>query len=95
MVVDFIEDGRYEPPEQKVINKSLEMDIEKLLETLDANEADIIRMHYGLGKQPPMSFKEIGERYNISKERVRQIEEKALQRLQHPSRRGKLQSYVA
>jgi RNA polymerase primary sigma factor len=95
MVADFVEDGRYAPPEQGVINESLEREIEKLLNTLDGNEAEIIRLHYGLGKRTPMSFKEIGERYNISKERVRQIEEKALMRLQHPSRIGKLQPYVA
>ena len=95
MVADFVEDGRYDPPEQGVINESLEKEIEKLLDTLDGNEAEIIRLHYGLGKRTPMSFKEIGERYNISKERVRQIEEKALMRLQHPSRIGKLQPYVA
>jgi len=95
MVADYIEDNRYDPPEQDVITKSLRKEIEDLLDTLDANEAEVIRLHYGIGKQPPLSFKEIGERYNISKERVRQIEEKALMRLQHPSRKGKLQPYVA
>jgi len=88
-------DDRYDAPEQAVMNKSLEHDIEELLSTLSYKEAEIIRMHFGLGKQMPMSLQEIGERFNITKERVRQIEKKALSRLKHLSRRVKLAGYVA
>ena len=88
-------DNRYDAPEQAVLQKSLEDDIQELLSTLSYKEAEIIRMHYGLGNQAPMSLQKIGEHFNITKERVRQIEKKALARLKHLSRRVKLAAYVA
>ena len=91
----LVVDNRYDAPEQAAINKSLAKDIEDLLMTLDDKEAEIIRLRYGLGKRIPMSLKEIGVRFNLTKERIRQIEDKALSRLQHLSRRIKLAAYVA
>jgi RNA polymerase primary sigma factor len=91
----MIVDDRYDAPEQEALRKSLEDDIEKILKTLDNKEAEIIRLHYGLGKRVPMSLQEIGDRFNLTKERIRQIEEKALSRLQHLSRKDKLAPYVA
>ena len=88
-------DNRYDAPEQAILKKSLAADIEELLDTLDNKEAEIIRLHYGLGKRAPMSLQEIGEQFNLTKERIRQIEEKALLRLQHLSRKIKLEAYVA
>jgi len=88
-------DDRYDAPEQEAMKKSLEDDIEELLGTLSYKEAEIIRLHFGLGKQMPLSLQEIGERFNLTKERVRQIEKKALSRLKHLSRRVKLAPYVA
>jgi RNA polymerase primary sigma factor len=88
-------DDRYEAPEQEAMKKSLEDDIAELLGTLSYKEAEIIRLHFGLGKQTPLSLQEIGERFNLTKERVRQIEQKALSRLKHLSRRVKLAPYVA
>jgi RNA polymerase primary sigma factor len=70
-------------------------DIETVLDTLDKKEADIIRFRYGLGSYPAMSLKEIGDHFNLTKERIRQIEKKAMLRLQHPSRMKKLAAYVA
>ena len=92
---NFVEDNQYKGPDQEVMKKSLEHDLEEVLETLDTREADIIRFRYGLGKLEPMSLKELGERYDLTKERIRQIEEKALARLQHPSRKARLEAYVA
>ena len=92
---DFVEDTRYDQPEQEAINHSLQNAIEDVLETLEDKEADVIRLRYGLGKRPPMSLKELGSRLNLSKERIRQIEEKALLRLKHPSRSSLLEAYVA
>ena len=92
---NFIEDIRYETPDQDMMQEALEAEIDKLLSTLDSREAEVIRCRYGLGYEAPLSLKELGERYNLSKERVRQIEQKALLRLQHPSRISKLKAYVA
>ena len=94
-LIDLIEDNQYITPEQYAEHSLMEDDIENVLQTLDREEADIIRWHYGLGRRPQMSLKEIGIRYNLSKERIRQIEEKALNRLQNPLRKKKLQMYVA
>jgi len=91
----FVADNRYDDPEQAAMKKSLEQDIEELLGTLDNKEAEVIRLHYGLGKRIPMSLSEIGDRFNLTKERIRQIEEKALLRLQNVSRRDRLAAYVA
>jgi len=92
---NLIVDNRYTAPEQETIDKSLKCDIEKVLNTLDDKEAEIIRCRYGLGHNKPMSLVEIGERFNLTKERIRQIEQKALVRLQFPSRKSKLEAYVA
>jgi RNA polymerase primary sigma factor len=92
---DFIEDEGYRAPEQAAIDDSLQGDIESVLETLDKKEAEIIRFRYGLGNEMPMSLKEIGDKFNLTKERIRQIEKKALKRLQHPVRKQVLEAYVA
>jgi RNA polymerase primary sigma factor len=92
---DFIEDEHYRSPDQAAVEGALQEDIEAVLGTLNDKEAAIIRCRYGLGNRTPMSLKEIGDRFNLTKERIRQIEKKALKRLQHPSRQQLLESYVA
>jgi RNA polymerase primary sigma factor len=92
---DFIEDEQYEAPEAFVMGRALKQDIEDVLKTLEQKEADIIRFRYGLGDRSPLSLKEIGDRFNLTKERIRQIEKKAIKRLQHPIRQQVLESYVA
>jgi RNA polymerase primary sigma factor len=92
---DFIEDENYRAPDSQVVDNALHDDLESVLETLNKKEADIIRFRYGLGNRVPMSLKEIGDRFNLTKERIRQIEKKALKRLQHPSRMHLLAAYVA
>jgi len=95
LLMDIIEDNRYTAPDKCAEQNIMEEEIENVLDTLEKNEADIIRCHYGIGRLAPMSLKEIGMRYNLSKERIRQIEEKALARLQNPVRKKKLHTYVA
>jgi RNA polymerase primary sigma factor len=92
---DFVEDKGQKAPEESVIDRSLREDINTVLETLSGKEADIIQYRFGLNGKRPMSLKEIGNRYKLTKERIRQIEKKALKRLQHPSRSHALRSYIA
>jgi RNA polymerase primary sigma factor len=92
---DFIEDEQHEAPEDYAMNRALKEDIETVLDTLDSKEADIIRFRYGLGNCRPLSLKELGSRFHLTKERIRQIEKKAIKRLQHPTRQRVLYSYIA
>lgn len=92
---DFIEDAGYVRPEEEAIEVSLKEDINSILTTLTSKEAEIIQYRFGLNGRSPLSLKEIGDRYNLTKERIRQIEKKALKRLQHPSRSQYLESYIA
>jgi RNA polymerase primary sigma factor len=95
LLSDFVEDKGYQAPDEMAIDNFLKADINDLLNTLSHKEADIIQYRYGLNGRRPMSLKEIGTRYNLTKERIRQIEKKAIKRLQHPSRSQYLASYVA
>ncbi|MDR0599671.1 MAG: RNA polymerase sigma factor RpoD/SigA [Treponema sp.] len=92
---DFIEASRYRPPEAQAIDAALREDIELVLDRLEEKEADVIRFRYGLGDKVPLSLKEIGDRFNLTKERIRQIEKKAIKRLQHSASRKLLETYVA
>ncbi len=92
---DFVEDKGQKAPEESLIDRSLREDINAVLNTLSGKEADIIQYRFGLNGKRPMSLKEIGNRYALTKERIRQIEKKALKRLQHPSRSHALRSYMA
>lgn len=94
-VGDFIEDERYEQPEDYVIQANLRSDIDDILSSLTAKEAEVIRYRFGLNGYKAMSLKEIGDQFNLTKERIRQIEKKAIKRLQHPTRMSRLEAYVA
>ena len=92
---NFIEDEGYKHPEQTLIENSLIEDINTVLLTLTEKESEIIQFRFGLNGRSPLSLKEIGDRYNLTKERIRQIEKKAIKRLQHPSRSQLLEAYTA
>ena len=92
---DFVEDEAYTAPDTQVVEKALREDINEILATLTNKEAEIVQYRFGLNGRSPLSLKEIGDRYNLTKERIRQIEKKALKRLQHPSRVGRLEAYIA
>ncbi len=92
---DFLEDNAYSAPEDAALEGALKNDVAAALATLSEKEAQILSYRFGLGGEAPMSLKEIGDRFNLTKERIRQIEKKAIERLQQPSRRQLLESYVA
>jgi RNA polymerase primary sigma factor len=94
-LADRIEDTSYGTPYETLVTTLLREDIDSVLRTLDDKEATIIRKRYGLNGYSPMSLWEIGNEYNLTKERIRQIEKKALTRLQHPARMSVLENYVA
>jgi RNA polymerase primary sigma factor len=94
LLSDFVEDRGYKAPHEVVVDKALREEINSVLDTLSQKEADIIQYRFGLNGRRPMSLKEIGSRYKLTKERIRQIEKKALKRLQHPSRSSPLRAYM-
>jgi RNA polymerase primary sigma factor len=93
-VGDFVENDRYTAPDEAIIEKSLREDINMILATLSDKEAEILQYRFGLNGKRPMSLKEIGDKYRLTKERIRQIEKKAIKRLQHPTRSQLLKSYI-
>ena len=94
-VGEFIEDTMYTRPEDEVINQGMKEDIAKVLATLTEKEAEVLRYRFGLDGYKSMSLKEVGDVFNLTKERIRQIEKKAIKRLQHPVRAKRLAAYIA
>ncbi|MDR1893464.1 MAG: RNA polymerase sigma factor RpoD/SigA [Spirochaetales bacterium] len=92
---DYIESTGYPAPEEEAIHASLVEEIDEVLSTLPEKESNVIRYRFGLGGLKAHSLKEIGDKYNLTKERIRQIEKKAIRRLQHPSRTQALEMYIA
>ncbi|MCM4152432.1 RNA polymerase sigma factor RpoD/SigA [Arenibacter sp. N53] len=81
-------------PDAKMMKDSLRMDIEQVLKTLPSRESEIIRLYYGIGQRTPKSLGEIGELFDVTRERVRQIREKAIRILQNKSRNKILKAYL-
>jgi len=94
LLSDFVEDKGYKQPHEAAVDQALAAEINQVLSTLSQKESDIIQYRFGLNGRRPMSLKEIGTRYKLTKERIRQIEKKALKRLQHPSRSSPLRAYL-
>lgn len=94
-VGDFIEESRFGNPDEDLLKTSMKDDISNALDTLKPNEKTVITMRYGLDGDNPKSLKEIGDVCNLTKERIRQIEKRAIVRLSEPSRAKYLANYVA
>lgn len=93
-ISDFITDEKFDTPEEEIEKQSLHDAINKVLNTLTEKEKQIIEYRYGLNGNKSMSLKQIGEKYDLTKERIRQIEKKALVRLRHSSRSDKLRAFI-
>lgn len=91
---DFIEDDS-RSPEDALMEVALKEDINTVLATLSDKEREILELRFGLVGKSPMSLKEIGEIFNLTKERIRQIEKKAIERLRVPQKSQMLESYIA
>ncbi len=81
-------------PENGLLNESLRREIERALHTLTSREADVVRLYFGLSGEHAMTLEEIGEKFDLTRERVRQIKEKAIRRLKHTSRSKILKTYL-
>ena len=91
---DVLNSGESPNPDKELLHESLKTEIERALETLTPREADVIRLYFGLGNQHPMTLEEIDETFDLTRERVRQIKEKAIRRLKHTSRSKILKTYL-
>ena len=92
---DFVENSTYVAPEDYVVDQNLKDDINAVLHTLSDKEREVVEYRFGLNGRRAMSLKEIGDRFHLTKERIRQIEKNALRRLSQPNRAELLESYVA
>ncbi|MBL6866242.1 MAG: sigma-70 family RNA polymerase sigma factor [Flavobacteriales bacterium] len=91
---DVMRTGDTPSPDTDLMIESLRKEIERSLRTLTPREGDVIRLYFGLNGEHPMTLEEIGERFDLTRERVRQIKEKAIRRLKHTSRSRILKSYL-
>jgi len=91
---DVIRSGESPIPDRELLNDSLRTEISRALATLTPREADVVQLYFGLGDEHPMTLEEIGEQFDLTRERVRQIKEKAIRRLKHTSRSKILKTYL-
>ena len=91
---DFLENQESQSPYEAVQTRELAGRVEEILSTLSEREEKIIRLRFGIGEKAEYTLEEIGKRFNVSRERIRQIEKKALNRLRHSSRREKLKYFI-
>ena len=92
-LLDVLPDDRQDSPESEVMKGCLRHQIESALGSLVGRESEIVRLYFGLDDEEPMTLGQIGGRFGLTRERVRQIKEKALHRLRHPSRCDQLRTY--
>jgi len=93
-IMDLVNDSRYDLPEKRAIEENLKEIIEEVMQKLKPIEQDVISRHFGLNGKRPLTLKEIGERYNLTKERIRQIEHTALDKLRYPMRKRRIMDFV-
>jgi len=93
-LLDVLKDEFQPSPDRDLLGESLKVEIENALGTLTEREAEVITLYFGINRLKPMTLEEIGNRFNLTRERVRQIKEKAIRRLRHASRSRRLKAFV-
>ena len=93
-LLDVIADGKTEEPDRELELVSLEEEVKASLTTLKEREQEVIKMYFGINREYALTLNEIGEEFGLTRERVRQIKEKAIRRLRHRSRSRKLRTYL-
>ena len=91
---DVLNSNESPKPDRNLMHQSLYTEINRALETLSPREADVVRLYYGIGDQQSMTLEEIGTTFDLTRERVRQIREKAIRKLRHTSKSKILKSYL-
>jgi len=91
---DLLPNDSLPAPENELVKDSLRKDIDRSLRTLTSREGEVIRLYFGLNGKYPLTLEEIGEKFDLTRERVRQIKEKAIRRLKHTSRSRMLKTYL-
>lgn len=93
-LLDVIENEELPSPDNSLIDESLRIEVERALSTLTKREAEVVKLYFGLGREHALTLEEIGELFNLTRERVRQIKEKAIARLRHTSRSKSLRPFL-
>lgn len=93
-LADFIEDKNIRTPQDSAIYEDLVENLNKILSTLSPREERVVRMRFGLGEKHDHTLEEVGQTFDVTRERIRQIEAKALRKLRHPTRAGQLRCFV-
>jgi RNA polymerase primary sigma factor len=93
-LLDVMEDEGSETPDAALLQDSLRKEVQRALSTLTMREADVVTLHFGLNGHAALTLEEIGEKFTLTRERVRQIKEKAIRRLKHTSRSRALKLYL-
>ncbi|WP_018126823.1 sigma-70 family RNA polymerase sigma factor [Balneola vulgaris] len=93
-LLDVLENEEIPNPDFELMGESLKVEIERALSKLTKREAEVIRLYFGIGREHSLTLEEIGERFDLTRERVRQIKEKALRKLRHHNRSAALRAYL-
>ncbi len=93
-LLDVIPSENEPMPDHELMRESLRKEIEEALDTLDQREKEVVKLYFGIGYEHPLTLEEIGEKFKLTRERVRQIKEKAIRKLRHHSRSKALRAYL-
>ena len=91
---DVLPNDYMDTPDKSLVQESLRKDIERSLSTLTSREGEVVRLYFGLNGRYPLTLEEIGDQFDLTRERVRQIKEKAIRRMKHTSRSKMLKNYL-